>query len=367
MSSKRKSEIHALENSPFYRIGRQVDLVPLTGCNLKTIKVLARDRAKHYWRKEQRIGEKLRSIACPVGTLRTLHEELQSHLNRIKQPAYLYSPRRGHTARRNAGLHETSAQIAKLDIRQFYPSTTSEHVFRFFRHRMDMVDDVAGLLTKLCTIDGRLPFGSPLSPVLCTLVHRDLFDQIALYCQSLSLVMSLWVDDITISGERVSTKVLWTIRQMIHAKGLKSHKAQLRYTHLGAIITGHYLHPTGMSAANKHHLGVRDAMAALDLTPNSPERLRLLHSLIGKTNYARGIYQPGSALRARLDKRRDWLHGERRYIQRQSFISQPAKPISVLNDDFSLPWSLPDDITRSEYLSALSRSVPLSARCEIQG
>ena len=168
MSSKKKSEVHTIEASPFYRIGRQVDLISLTGCSLKSIKILARDRAKHYWRKEQKIGEKLRSIACPTGALRTLHEELQSRLTRIKQPDYLYSPRRGHTARRNAGLHEASDQIAKLDIRQFYPSTTSEHVYRFFRHRMDMVDDVAGLLTKLCTIDGRLPFGSPLSPILCT-------------------------------------------------------------------------------------------------------------------------------------------------------------------------------------------------------
>ena len=64
-------------------------------------------------------------------------------------------------------------------------------------------------------------------------------------------------------------------------------------------------------------------------------------------------------VRARLDKRRDWLHGQRRYIQRRSFITPSAKPIPVLNDDPGLPWSLPDDTVRSEYLFALSKSVPL--------
>ena len=358
MPSKKKSEIHTMEASPFYRIGRQVDLVPLTGNSLKNIKHLAQNRAQYYWRKEQKIGEKLRSISCPIGPLRTLHEELQSRLNRIKQPDYLYSPRRGHTARKNADLHEKSVQIAKLDIRQFYPSTTSEHVFRFFRHRMNMVDDVAGLLTKLCTIDERLPFGSPLSPILCTLVHRDLFDQVSVYCRSLSLIMSLWVDDITISGDKVSNQTLWTVRQMIHAKGLKSHKAQLRHTHLGAIVTGHYLRPNGISPANKHHLGVRDALAALDVTLSSPERLKLLYSLIGKTNYARGICPLGSAVRLRLDKRRDWLHGQRRFIQRRSFITTPARPIPVLNNNPGLPWDLPSETIHSEYVSALSGSAP---------
>src|ERR1019366_8626948 len=110
--------------------------------------------------------------------MRTLHERIQGICNRIKQPDYLHSPRRGHTAAGNAEIHRFSKTIAKLDIRQFYPSTTSEHVYRFFLYRLAMRDHVAGLMTQLCTVDDKLPFGSPLSPILCTLVHRDLFDQI---------------------------------------------------------------------------------------------------------------------------------------------------------------------------------------------
>ena len=358
MPTKGKSEVYSLEASPFYRMGRQADLASLSGIDLKTLKRLGRDREKLYWRKEQKIGEKLRRIACPVGPMRKLHDELKNRLSRIRQPDYLYSPRRKHTAAGNASLHETSAMIAKLDIRQFYPSTTDEHVFRFFCHRLKMAHDVAGLLTKLCTVDGRLPFGSPLSPVLCTLVHRDLFDQIHSHTKSLGLRMSLWVDDITISGARVSYSVIWTIRQMIHAKGLRSHKAQLRHTHLGTVITGYYLHPRGQSAANKHHLGVRDTLRKLDNTLDLNERLPLIRSLLGKTNYARRIYPQGSTVRLRLEKRRDWLHAQRRQIQAKGFITQPANPIPRDTDQVGLPWTTPDVTISSEYLGDLAAMVP---------
>jgi RNA-directed DNA polymerase len=191
--------------------------------------------------------------------MRRIHERVQSLCNRIEQPEYLHSPSRGHTAIGNAGLHNRSTVIAKLDIRQFYPSTTDEHVYRFFRSRMKMQDDVAGLTTKLCTVDGKQAFGSPLSSVLCTLVHRDLFDQFILYCRSIRLVMSLWVDDITISGDTVADSVIWAVKQFIHTKGLKYHKVKVRALRRGAVVTGHFPTQSGMAAANKHHLGVRDS------------------------------------------------------------------------------------------------------------
>jgi RNA-directed DNA polymerase len=352
MPSKSTAELYSIEQSPLYRIGRQKDLVPLFGQDLKTLRRLARDRYHHYWRKDLMIGEKLRSIVCPFGTMRKLHERIQAISNRIKQPAYLHSPRRGHTAAGNADLHRFSKTIAKLDIRQFYPSTTSEHVYRFFRYRMEMCDDVAGLMTHLCTVDGKLPFGSPLSPILCTLVHRDLFDHIAQHCQFNGLIMSLWVDDITLSGETIRPSVMWTIKGIIHAKGLKYHKVQIRERLSGAIVTGHYIHRGGIAAANKHHLGVRDSLAELDSVTGTADRLKLIRSLIGKTNHGRAIYIAGTAVRVRLDSRRDWLHTERRSLERERFIRPAAHPIiPQAADDMSLPW---ESQVHADYLAALS-------------
>jgi hypothetical protein len=124
-----------------------------------------KDREKLYWRNKEEIGGKIREIACPIGSMRRVHDQLKHLLNRIEQPDYLYSPRRGRSAWQNAAAHLSSKVVVTLDIQQFYPSTSEEHVFEFFYHIMGMTEDVAGLITKLTTIDGHLPFGSPLSPV----------------------------------------------------------------------------------------------------------------------------------------------------------------------------------------------------------
>jgi RNA-directed DNA polymerase len=328
MSRKQKAEIYPIEKSPFYRMGRQRDLVPLLRIDMKTIRRLACDRHDHYWRKERQIGEKTRLIVCPFGNMREVQERIQSLCNRIEQPVYLHSPRTGHTAAGNADVHRLSKIVAKLDIRQFYPSTTDEHVFRFFRNHLKMTDDVAGLITKLCTVDGRLPFGSPLSPILCTLVHRDLFVQIYQYYQSTDIKMSLWVDDITLSGDNITSELLWDVKQFIKAKGLKYHKVKIRHLHRGAIITGFFLHPAGIAAANKHHLGVRDKLAELDGTSDTTARLKLVRSLIGSVNYGRRIYDTSTPVRIRLDQRRDWLHSERRRLEALPSVMQPRDPLA---------------------------------------
>jgi RNA-directed DNA polymerase len=170
MRPRRSPEIYPLERSPFWRMGRQRDLPPLLQMEMKEIRRLAANREGQYWRRDEDIGGKQRKIVCPFGAMRRVHERLQGLFNRVQQPPYLHSPRRGHTALGNAGVHSHAIVVGKLDIRQFYPSTTDEHVFRFFRYRMLMQDDVAGLLVKLCTVDGRLPFGSPLSPI-CALSY----------------------------------------------------------------------------------------------------------------------------------------------------------------------------------------------------
>jgi RNA-directed DNA polymerase len=363
MSRRPPVEVYPIERSPFYRMGRLRDLATLLNSDLRTIQRLARDRREHYWRMERQLGGKQRLIVCPFGIMRQIQERIQSLCNRIEQPKYLQSPRRGHTAIGNAGLHSRAKMVAKLDIRQFYPSTTDEHVFRFFKHRMKMRDEIAGLITKLSTVDGKLPFGSPLSPVLCTLVHRDLFDQVNLYCHTSGLVMSLWVDDITISGDTVVDSVIWMVKQFIHVKGLKYHKVKVRALSRGVVVTGHFLTQSGMAPANKHHVGVRDSLRELDNTTEPTARLSLVRSLIGKTNHARGIYAPESSVRARLDRRRDWLHTERRRLEKRPVITNSdARIIATDPKDTALPWEDPVGDVHSWFLSALAVSVPLLPR-----
>lgn len=163
-----KYERYAFQASPWVQDLTQRELAQLLGWKKQQLEALIRDKEKYVKRETKQIGSKLRNLAIPTGKLRTIHERLKFHLNKIKQPDYLFSPRKGRGQRDNAEHHAEQNQFLGLDIKQFYPSTTAEHIFRWAHHVAALRADVAGMFSKLVMIDGKMPLGSPLSPVLTT-------------------------------------------------------------------------------------------------------------------------------------------------------------------------------------------------------
>lgn len=165
---KASFERYDISRSPLAQRPTQRRVAELVGETKGDLTRLRRESYKEQFirRRKVQIGKKVRELAFPVGRLRTVHERLKDLLNRIKQPEYLFSPRRGRSQRDNAALHLDQDQYLSLDLKQFYPSTTSEMVYRWFVDELNSFHDVAALLRDLCTIDGKVSFGSPLTPVL---------------------------------------------------------------------------------------------------------------------------------------------------------------------------------------------------------
>lgn len=195
-------ERYHIDRSPLAQKPTQRDIALLLGETRDDLRRLVNYKDSFIVRRKIIVGKKkkLRELAYPYGRLRAVHERLKFHLNKIKQPSYLYSPRRNRGQRDNALLHLDQAQYLTFDLRQFYPSTTEQIVKNWFRKDLNMYGDVAGLLTHLSTIDGKVSFGPPVTPVLCSLIHRSMFDQIATVCERRGLRYSVWVDDLTVSG-----------------------------------------------------------------------------------------------------------------------------------------------------------------------
>jgi RNA-directed DNA polymerase len=183
-------------------------------------------------------GKKVRQLAYPQGRLRAVHELLKFHLNKVKQPSYLFSPRKGRSQRDNAELHLGQDQFLSFDLKQFYPSTTASMVRNWLVEELQMYPDVAGLITCLVTVDEAVSFGSPLTPVLCTLIHRKMFDQIADLCAARHLRHSVWVDDVTISGRFVPGEFLESVHNVVSQHGLKTHKIKFQSGSRPVFVTG---------------------------------------------------------------------------------------------------------------------------------
>lgn len=291
-------EKYELPRSPFAQRPTQRDIGKLLGASRDHLRFLATHKEHFIVRRQEKIGkkQKLRDLKYPVSDLRGVHERLKFHLNKIRQPGYLFSPRRNRGQRDNAALHLGQHQYLTLDLKQFYPSTTADMVRRWFRDEMGMYPDVAGLLTHLCTIDDQVSFGSPLTPVLCTLIHRPMFDRIADLCERHGLRYTLWVDDLTISGEFVHGDVVREIRQIIAGAGLRSHKIRFRTGNRPVFITGIGVVGRELVAPNAMNLRIKELWEVCHLAETVDERDACIQALLAQLGTQRYISGPSSDL-----------------------------------------------------------------------
>ena len=262
-SKKHRAERYELDRSPLAQNPTQRDLANLLGMKRDEIRGLATHRDSWIVRRDEVINGKLRHLAYPRGKLRSIHELFKFHLIKVKQPDYLYSPRKGRSQRDNAARHLGQRQFLAFDLKQFYPSTTEKHIYRWAREKLGMYEDVAGLFTRLVTVDGIASFGSPVTPVLATLVHRTMFDAIAQICKRRGLRISLWVDDFTISGQFVPGEVVREIREIVRTNGLRSHKLRYRTGNRPVSVTGVNIDGDTLKASRSLHDRIRQDYAAL--------------------------------------------------------------------------------------------------------
>lgn len=196
---KRNSgERYPLERSPLAQNPSQRDIAALVRETKEDLNTLATPRYKEQFlvRRTIETKGKKRELVYPEGRLRSVHERLKFHLSKIIQPSYLMSPRKGRAQRDNAGAHLEAVQFLTLDLKQFYPSTTRQMIRNSLMAQFQMQADVAGVIAHLATADDQACFGSPLTPVLASLVHRPMFDQIADRCAEDDLSYTVWVDDL---------------------------------------------------------------------------------------------------------------------------------------------------------------------------
>ena len=278
--SRGNHERFPLEHSAWAQSLTQSGLAELLGTSKGRLKTIIGNKDRWILRRHEEIGGKLRNLAIPIGRLRAVHEILKRHFNRIQQPEYLFSPKKGRSQRDNAAFHAGQKHFLKLDIRQFYPMTTSEDVFRWAHHTMGLRADVAGIFLHLVTVDRRIPFGSPVSPVLTSLVHRPMFDAVHAACLAEGLRMSVWVDDLTISGSHITGQLLDKVRTIIRNGGFQTHKVEFRTNAPGLLVTGIPILGDRVGAPRGVHNRVQEGYAALRPVSDDAQQMHGIDKLL---------------------------------------------------------------------------------------
>ena len=179
-----------------------------------------------------------RQIQEPKPNLKKLHKRVALLLAKVETPEYLHSAVKRRSYITNANVHCAPTSTVKLDVKKFYPSARAQAVFHFFLDRLRCAPDVAGMLTKLLTVDGHLPTGGNASAILSFWAYRDMFDELEQLSRRSEAAFSTYVDDMTITGKNATRSIGFEARKIIGSHRLKSHKSHYFRPGQTKVVTG---------------------------------------------------------------------------------------------------------------------------------
>jgi hypothetical protein len=219
--------------------------------------------------------DKPRNIQEPIGLTMRVHYRLARLLDRIERPGFLHSATRKRSNITNAKAHIGGKNVVSTDIRKFYESTSYLHVKSFLHRELGWAHHIAIIMAKICTVEEHLPTGSCISPIMSYFVHRSMFAAIEKRCSLFNVVLTLYVDDLTASGNQASNSLLRDIKKIVSKHGLQTHKDKLVARGHSATITGVIVGGAEVHLPNKQHLAIVELIqevASGDVTQH--ERLK---------------------------------------------------------------------------------------------
>ena len=303
-SPKQTKEAYDLDQCALYKVRSKRRLAEVLGRNLKELTCLSKDKGNY---KVFELPEsicvftgkktKARLVHDPIPELKSLHRRIQTLISRVKIPDYCHGGAKGRSYRTNAHTHVDSYEVATFDLKSFFSSTTAPQIFSFFRNDMQCAADIAGLLTDLCTYKRALPTGSPLSPLLAFWANRALFATLDKRAKELDLKLSVYVDDVTISGRHLPRSLPTQVEGIVTKFGhkLATHKTRVFGHNSPKHVTGVVIHRGKLSVPHTRFQKARSIYRAISMAADDAQRESLaakLGGLLGEAAYIDARYKP---------------------------------------------------------------------------
>lgn len=193
---------------------------------------------------------KPRLIENPHRNLKLIQSRIKDLLFEMDYPDYVFSGIKGKSYIGNALYHINSSYFLKIDLSKFFPNTHREKIFDFFAIKLNMNNDIADIMTNLTTVNlkelmnneikefldikkitsyNHLPSGSPISSVMSYLANIDMFDEIVNLCYKNNYIITIYVDDITISSDNpIDKKIVSIISKIIKKNYHKMNRSKLK-------------------------------------------------------------------------------------------------------------------------------------------
>jgi hypothetical protein len=220
-------------------------LASFLGIPLETLRELAGEASYHYAPFTQhRMKDnkpKKRKIDNPRKLLKFVQKVVKKRLlDTIVFPSFVHGGVRKRSTQTNARRHIRRPEVVALDIRGFFGHVTPEQVSQVWRSRFQTGHDTTWLLTRLTTFQSHLPQGAPTSTALANLVILPAMHEINQYCRERRLALSVYVDDICISGRNARSAIPF-VSQVLSRSGFSLARKKIRVmpSNVRQEVTGH--------------------------------------------------------------------------------------------------------------------------------
>lgn len=178
----------------------------LVGYNQKYIKRVVRtDSTKWFYRKFDIKKENggFRTIQEPLPSLKEIQKwVLDNVLNKVPISPYAKAYTRKKNIRDHARYHRKQKIVVTMDIEKFFDRITRSEIDKIYRN-LNYSDKVSELLSKICTLEDKLPQGAPTSPYLSNILLNEFDVKISKYCTSKNLKYTRYADDMAFSGNDI--------------------------------------------------------------------------------------------------------------------------------------------------------------------
>ena len=177
---------------------------------------------KYYfqWPKKFKNG-KIRPMVKIQGRLRAILDRLKVLLQNIELPLYVHGGVLGHSTKTNAMPHLNKSMLVCADLEKHFPNTSHRKVYSMFLLQQKCSPNVSRILTRLTTLNGALPQGSPTSTIVSNLVTLPLTKRLYGFAKVRGAKCTQYVDDYTFSGNKRIARCQNKIAKIIKQEGYK--------------------------------------------------------------------------------------------------------------------------------------------------
>ena len=147
-----------------------------------------------------------RRISQAGPELKTLQYWVASNiLNKLPISAYAFAYKKGFSIKDHAKYHAGAKHILHIDIKNFFPSISSGHLFQILKEHKNLFtnfDIMQSLdyIGKICFRLNKLCIGTVSSPMLSNVIMYKFDEKMARFCRDKNMKYSRYSDDFYISS-----------------------------------------------------------------------------------------------------------------------------------------------------------------------